>query len=195
MERVTRSTFSRAVDILSAAYVDNPTVIASVYRNTDRVRRRLFRLLCKEMVLRKALYITENQQGVAAYYIPSDQKPGIQIALIKLNILFTVTGLKNGISSLMRTKKISKRRKPLPCIYFWLLAVHPDFKGLEAIQDIRDTVFRTSKEKALPILAETPLPRTKLLYERYGFSTYDKLQFQDGLIIWLMERDSTVRQK
>src|SRR5690606_27590396 len=123
MRLVDKSTFPLAIEVLARAYHSNPSVLQTIPSQKPRKIRKLFNLLGKEMHVRKALYITNDLQGVAAYYKPKNQKFSIRIILIKIKLLITVTGLKQGVAAIKRSNKVKRLRTKEDCIYFWLLAV------------------------------------------------------------------------
>lgn len=194
MKKAKRSDLNRITEILSNAYVGNPSVERVMRAPSERNRSKLMRLLAVEMLMRDALYITSNANGVGAVYEMPEQSLGLKGFMHDLKIMIQVTGLRRGVWALKRRKTILNHRHKEKCLYFWILAVDPESSGIETIQEIRDFIFEMSSERNLPIYAETPMKRTKVLYERYGFETYNKIQFDDNYTLWLMRRHPSLQK-
>ena len=174
------------VDLLVRAYQDNPTLlrIVGTHKGSTRRMRILFRVSVADAMKINSVHITDNGHGIAVIY-PIADKPGSLWSQLKL--VFSVSGLSRGIKALKREKLIKQIRPKGDYLHFWILAVDPLVKGIETVQEMRDFAFNLSARTKQTIYAETPMKRTKMLYERYGFTTYD--QWEDGdYTVWFLKR-------
>ncbi len=174
-------------DLLARAYDNNPTIEVLFSRGSDyEGRMKLFSILLPELIKIRSVYYDESRKGIAVIYNSKKKKP-FTIHLSTQLKLFSFLGFGVSKKALSNRKKVDLNRKAGEHLYFWMLAIDPNNKGLEPIQAIRDFSFSLSAKKRLPIYAETPLPRTKALYQRYGFRCYKELDLPAGKL-WMMER-------
>lgn len=189
MRAALKNDLENVLNVLVNANHDNPSVLRLFKSKPNNVElKRLFGLLISPLIIAGHVYITDNNLGVAVIY-PNDYRPSLTAKLNKLRIALGVSGLKSSLSVLKTQKKIDQRREDCPHLYFWMLAVDPSNKGLNTIIEIRDFSFSISKKTGLPILAETPMKRTKRLYERYGFNHYNSVVDENGLKFYLLKRN------
>ena len=177
--------------LLVRAYKHNPTVVRVVGEHAGFEKRaeRLFRYTLRDMVKQQAAYITNNGTGIAVLYPILEKKSSLWT---QLQVVLRASGFKRGLAAMQREKIIRSIRPKGNYLHFWMLAVDPEQKGIASVQEMRDFAFELSASEQLPIYAETPLPRTKALYERYGFVTYNK--WQDGeYTVWFLKRIPAVK--
>lgn len=178
-------------NLLSRAYIDNPTVdLLFSSTPSEKEKQTLFNHLIEEQILLERVYLTDNGLGVAVYHRSQFAiKKWVKSTLLRLRVVIRVSGVKRGIAAMRRQKKVAARRKQNPHIFFWILAVDPENRGLGTIIEIRDHIFELSRKYQIPVYAETPLERTKNLYVRYGFQVYDEVNFKEGYTIYMLERN------
>jgi hypothetical protein len=71
-----------------------------------------------------------------------------------------------------------------------MIAVNPEWKGLETIIELRDFSYELSDQKGLPIFAEATEKKTKVTYERYGFKVFDEWKVEaENIHLWFLRRD------
>ncbi len=187
MLEATKQDISWIADLLARAYDNNPTIESLFAKGSDYEKRfRLFSLMLPELISIRSVYYDESKKGVAVIYESGQKKP-FGIKLKTKARLVSFLGVDLSRKALKVRRRIDKHRKQRPHLYFWILAIDPNNKGLEPIQAIRDFSFSLSAKQRLPIYAETPLPRTKALYQRYGFRCYKELDLPAGKL-WMMER-------
>lgn len=191
MRQATIEDIEHISKLLSRAYINNPTVdLLFKSAPTEKEKQSLFNHLIEEQILLERVYLTDNGLGVAVYHRSQFAvKKWVKSTLLRLRVVLGVSGIKRGIAAMRRQKKVAARRKNNPHIFFWILAVDPDNRGLETIIEIRDHIFELSRKYQIPVYAETPLERTKNLYVRYGFQVYDEVNFKEGYTIYMLERN------
>lgn len=189
MKKATKKDLLKVADILSRAYSNNPTVDSLFAKKPNQAKRNsLFSLLMLEQIALDRVYLTDNELGVAVFHDTRIAKSAPLVsAYVKLKILFGLTGLKNGLATLKRQKKIAGKRLKIPHYFFWMLAVDPENKDMDTVFEMRDYIFDLSRKNNISVLAETPFERTKRIYMRYGFAEYDKITFSDDYCINLLE--------
>jgi len=183
---------SQVSELLAKAYLYNPA-LNKMFGGTASVDdlKRLFSVLLPPLIKHEAVFISDNGLGVGVMTHDHILKY-FSIKLARLRVLLTVVGLKNGLNYLKQQRVIDAQRLKENHLYFWMLAVHPNNNGLDAIVSIREWAFKTADRYQLPILAETPLKRTKDLYVRYGFNVYNQTNFDNGLSFWLLKRPANL---
>jgi hypothetical protein len=175
MKVATKQDRERAVDILTRAYVDVPGVLAIV-KETGDVRKRV-KALCEycfdTMQPIGGVYITTCNNGVAMVYQTKDKKFRWGGLIDQIVLIFKAVGISRALKIMKRDKIIQQKRPKENILYFWMLAVDPEVRGIQAMKEIRDEIYELSEKLNMPIYAETTVDRNKVMYERYGFETYD----------------------
>lgn len=104
-----------------------------------------------------------------------------------------VTGIKKGLAALKVQQKIkASYPKDTDYLYCWFLGVVPDERGVTdkmLAYKMKDRFFEISKQKKLPIYAETRTKRIAIAYMRYGFKLQDKWQHPNGGEMFFLRYD------
>lgn len=189
MRRARINDLEIVLKVLVNANQDNPSVLRLFKSKPKQDElKKLFGLLIQPLITVGHVYITDNELGVAVLY-PDSYRPSFKAKMNKIKIALRVSGIKRSLSVIKTQKKIDRRREACSHLYFWMLAVDPSNKGLDTIIEIRDFSFSMSERTGLPILAETPMKRTKRLYERYGFNHYNSVVDANELKFYLLKRN------
>jgi len=176
-------------DIFIHTFSSNPGINWMLKKGGNHARKiqRLASYAFMKSYLRKGIYLTSNEKGVAFCY-KFNQKV---FSLVELfyELRFALTSI-----PLLRLHEVLRReayrRKMRPdtgdYLYFWFLGVMPG--GGNAAFEIRDDIFEIAREENLPIYLETAMERVKTGYERYGCETYHFWEEKEkGIRFWFLK--------
>jgi len=176
-------------DIIAFTFTANPGVNWMLRKggNHERKIRRLASYAFIKSFVRKGVYISQNEKGVALCY-----KFNIKVfSLVELfhQLRFALTSISPyRFSAILKREAYRNSQRPGSgeYLYFWFLGVMPG--GGNAVFEIRDEIFRISREENLPIYLETAMDRVRIGYERYGFETFHYWENKDEDIkFWFMK--------
>lgn len=192
MNQISSNQYQIALGVLTHAFANNPGALW-VIKNDHKIQQRL-RVLC-DFCLRVSMekngaYITSDLKGVALlFHSKAKQKPWNWL-IQYLRLGQYCIGWDRAWSMIQRESQIVSRRPQSEYLYFWMLGVEDHTYGLNTIIEIRDFVFKLSKDRQLPIYAETTMQKTLALYIRYGFQVYDEWDTgKDGVKVYFIRRD------
>jgi len=182
-----------ALSVLKKAFGNNPGVISIIKKpknNSDKDER--IEALCSfclnVSIDKQGAFISSDNKGVALIF-ESNKKLGLRSFFINyFNFGQRCVGWLGAIGAVKRERQIRKRRPAQKHLYFWMLAVEDRTYGLDTIKEIRDFVFKISREKELDIYAETTVKGMLSLYLRYGFEIYDEWTAKDGVKRYFIKR-------
>lgn len=155
----------------------------------DAKKDQRFYLLAKYMVDKatrhNALLVTDDLNGISILFDSEEMKePFIQELQDDLHLALNVTGIKKGLTALKHQIYIKKQRpKNEHHLYCWFWGIMPEARGSDNDKTpyvMKDWMFAISKEKQLPIYAETRLRRVNVAYRRYGFKVMNEWQHPSG---------------
>jgi hypothetical protein len=80
------------------------------------------------------------------------------------------------IGAFYRFRKRVKAFMPTePHLLFMLLVSEEERNGMSLVIELRDELFKLSAVMQLPVYAQTSSPRTRQLFESFGFTTYGRV--------------------
>lgn len=192
MNEISTKQHQKALTILSRAFTDNPGVLW-VIKNDHKIPQRLLALcdFCLCVAREKnGAYITSDEKGVALLFGSNEKQNPINWLVNYIRLGQYCIGWSRAWSMIQREREIVRRRTKTAHLYFWMLGIEDHTFGLNTIIEIRDFVFALSKERKLPIYAETTMEKTLILYKRYGFKVYDEWKTgKDGVTVYFIRRD------
>ena len=131
-----------------------------------------------------AILFEENTGQKETFW--SELKADIKLAL-------KVTGIAKGLKALKIQGYVKNQRpKDEPHLYCWFWGIMPESRGIQGKKityTMKDEIFRISKEKNLPVFAETRIRKVKVAYVRYGFKIFNEWQHPSGDTMWFMRYD------
>lgn len=177
MRKATKSDKKLVIDILSNTFCDMPGVTWMLRKCENRKKQicHLAEFAFVKSLARDGVYISDNEQGVALCYKFNKKVNTFKETLYELKYAFTSLNFKL-IPKLLKVEKLRKEKRPDSgeYLYFWFFGVKKG--GGNAGYEIKNGIFNISKELNIPIYAETSLRQNKIVYERYGFETFDVFQ-------------------
>ena len=190
MIQATKKDQQDAVRIITDTFDKNPSVNIVIGEGGNR-KKKIARLGAYAFVKaynRGGAYLSNNRKGVALCF--ESERGGTNLNEIWSEVRFAFSiPIKKVFQTLKREKYIKQHRYAKPHLYFWFLGVQKG--GEQAVYELKDHLFKLSKEKALPILLETSVPRMRKAYERYGFEVYHTWDDSGGgKQLWFMKRDA-----
>jgi len=165
----------------------------------DKRKDKRFRSLAEHMInkaiKRDALLVSDDLTGIAILFEENTGQKESFWSEIKadLNLALHVTGLTKGLKAL-KTQDYVKNQRPKeePHLYCWFWGIMPESRGTGGKRipyTMKDEIFRMSKEKNLPVYAETRLRKVMIAYVRYGFKIFNEWQHPNGGTMWFMRYD------
>lgn len=136
--------------------------------------RLFFRTSVKHARHQNGAYISNNEQGVAFIWCNKNPEKRSPISFLQSLFIFPLRKL----FKITRFQKQVKRLLPKePHLYFQFLALGESSNSIATLLDLRDNTFSLADSMHMPIYAQTANEKTKKIYERYGFNTYEELKF------------------
>ncbi len=153
----------------------------------------LARYMVEKAIRKDALIHDEDFGSIAiVFHKKTDEKENVLLHLWEdLKLAYFVTGLTKGLKALKTQRKIkSKYPKYDEYLYCWFLGVLPNERGLtdkKLAYQMKDRILAISKEKKLPLIAETRTKRIAIAYVRYGFKIIEKWRHPNGGDMYFLE--------
>jgi hypothetical protein len=191
MEAITQNTKELALNVLYQSFKDVPGALWVVKK--DQYIQQRIEALCRfclnTSMLKDGAYISSDLNGVALLFDSRKKLKVIPWLMSYIRLGNECIGWNRAISIIRREYTIQKKRPKTPYLYFWMIAVNENKFGLETIIELRDFAYHLSRQKKLPIYAETTSLRNKNLYLRYGFEVYHTwVVAKQKLTIWFLRR-------
>ncbi len=181
-----------AVRIITESFQDNPSVVNVLKPGGDQTKKLdvLAKYAYDTSVSRNGVYFSSDGEGVAFCYRYNFKNEGINDYLNQVKLVLGAIGINRLLEVMKRDNYIkSIRPKDGDFLYFWFFGVSNQGRGGHAAWEIKETIFRISEEKKLPIYLETSVPQNKRIYKRYGFETYHEWSQAKGKKpLWFMRR-------
>ncbi len=192
MEAIDHSTENRALDVLVTAFRNIPGVLRVIKKDKHLTER--LRVLCRFCVRisidKQGAFITSDRKGVALLFSSNARQPLLRLLKAYFIISSYCIGWNRAWNIFKRERVIRSRRPGSEHLYFWMLGVEDNSKGLNTIIEMRDFAFKRSRELQLPIIAETTCEKNLVLYKRYGFKVYDRWKAPgQNICVWFILRE------
>lgn len=163
-----------SIDILQRAFRNIPGILWIVKKD-KKIEKRIKHLcsFCFDTALAaNGVHITSDNKGVGLMYRMKDKKFRLYDFVLYLKLVFQVIGVSRLDEIIIRERYIKTHRLKGDYLYFWMVAVDPNSKGIEPMKEMTYWSIDKSKELNIPILAETSVEQNRRVYERYGYKVY-----------------------
>jgi hypothetical protein len=192
MKKAIKSDKNKVKKIICESFNSNPH-INYIIKNDGKRKNRMDALAQYAFnigIRRNGVYLTDDEQGVAIVFRSSQFKKSLYEYWLQFCLVFKVF-------SVQRTNKICKleslvkrnRENRGEYLYVWFLGVRNNALGTNDARELMKYVFNMSQELNLPLYSETTIERNNLVYKRFGFEDYNKLNTGMGnLIFYYMKR-------
>ena len=187
----------KIISNLTSLLKETPTSLEII--KDDKHKEKRFRYLAEHMInraiKRDALIVSEDLTGIAILFEENTGQKESFWSEIKADIklALNVTGLSKGLKALKTQTYVKKQRpKNKPHLYCWFWGIMPESRGGEGKKipyAMKDEIFRISKEKNLPVYAETRTRKVFVAYKWYGFEVTNEWQHPSGGTMWFMKYD------
>lgn len=192
MQSINPENITKAEKVLYNAFIEVPGFLW-ILKKDKHIKLRIQHLIsyCLEVSIQKnGAYISEDKQGVALLFESVKKQRWYNFLKGYFFLGQNCIGWDRAWHIYKREKEIQARKPKINHLYFWMLAVNQSENGNSTIIEIRDFCFALSKEKKLPILAETTVKKNLIIYKRYGFEIYDSWYIkQEDITVWFLKRD------
>jgi hypothetical protein len=191
MRRATRDDRELVVDILSRQFSIVPGTVWMLRKGRylkDHVRT-LMVLIFEKAFVKKGIYISSNQQGIALCFKYNQKVFSFRVLGLKFWFLLTAMRWRK-LHKLVKIERYKEQQRPKSgeYFYFWFFAA---LKGRKSAGfELKNEIFKMVKEKQLPIFAETSIRRNKSVFERYGFRTFHYWEDKsENIQYWFLRYD------
>ena len=177
----------RVISIFQEAFKDNPHILFLL--GTRRLKQKIAIMtkhVVKVALKRGGLYLSEDRQGVLIVFdaalLPLSFTEKLQQYWMALRCFQL-----HQLRTIARTEKLATlRRVQQPGdLYVWFYAVSEEGLGGKTARSLLSDLFDLARQKNAAILAETSIARNMVIYKRYGFETYDQVQFETFPIFYM----------
>lgn len=163
----------------------------------DKHKEKRFRYLAKHMINkaieRNALIVSEDYNGIAILFeeIPNQNVNAWKEIITDLKLAINVTGIKKGLRALKIQNYVKKQRpKNKRHLYCWFWGIMPEARDVDNTKtayNMKNQFLEISKQKGLPIYAETRIKKVYIAYRRYKFECFNKWQHPSGDTMYFMK--------
>ncbi|QTY27188.1 hypothetical protein [Flavobacterium sp. CS20] len=163
----------------------------------DKHKEKRFRYLAKHMVdkaiERDALIVSEDYNGIAILF---EEDPNRKVSFWKelmtdIKLALKVTGIKKGLKALKIQGYVKKQSpKDKNHLYCWFWGIMPEARDVDKTKtayNMKNQFMELSKQKKLPIYAETRIKRVYIAYRRYKFDCFHQWQHPSGDTMYFMK--------
>ena len=167
----------------------------------DKHKDKRFWYLAEHMVNkaieRDALIVSEDYNGIAILFEedPNKKSNFWKEMITDLKLALNVTGIKKGLKALKTQGYVKNQRpKDQEHLYCWFWGIMPEARNVDTTKtayNMKNQFMALSKEKKLPIYAETRIKRVYIAYRRYKFECFNKWQHPSGDTMYFMKYDPT----
>lgn len=181
MRRATPYDRKRAVSILANAFKENPGVLW-VVKNDSKMDDRIVALCeyCYDTAFEiNGVFISNDFNGVSLIFPMENKKFSWRTPILYFKLAVNALGIFRIGEVIRRELYLSKHRPKHNFLYFWMVAVDPNCKGIDTMQEMTYWAAAYSKHLNLPLVAETTLEKNKKVYERYGYEEYHRWNVSD----------------
>jgi ribosomal protein S18 acetylase RimI-like enzyme len=186
---------SRAVEVLTAAFLEDPLYRALIPGAEDR--RRSLQSLWSALITTSNRYgvvdSTPDIAGVACWLAPGKADLGpwpmlrTGLALPRAMLQFPADSRKKFLEMVSATDRIRRQHMPHPHWYLWALAVDPARQGRGIGGALLSATLQRADAGALPCYLETETESNVAFYTRRGFEVVHAGEIV-GLRLWSMVR-------
>jgi hypothetical protein len=185
MKVAQKSDKSWIVDLLTEVYRDNPTVLYAANYKAKNIQK-VFEFSFDEFFSINGVFYHPNKKAVLFI------NPGVanrNSSLFKqLKFMLSVSGIRNGLKLKRRRKIMLNERSKEPFIHIGVFGISNHAERFKTALDIKNFVFNMAREKKLDVYLETPLEKTRKVYEYYGFECFSEYYLEEAKHPWYFMR-------
>lgn len=177
------------VNILSKSFDDNKSVNYIVKQDGKRAERlkKLMEYSFDDCHLFGDVFLTEDKKVCALIVMPDKKKTTLKSISLDAKLALSCIGLSNLKKAMAREAAINKLHPKSPMYYLWFIGVDPSDQNKGIGTKLLKEVIAEGNSKQRPIYLETSTLKNIPWYEKFGFKTYNKLDF--GYELFCMKRD------
>ncbi len=163
----------------------------------DKHKQKRFRYLAKHMIdkaiKRDALIVSDDYDGIAILFEedPSMKSNFWEELISDLKLAINVTGIRKGLKALKIQNYVKNQRpKDKKHLYCWFWGIMPEGRNVDSTKtayNMKNEFMAISKEKNLPIYAETRIKKVYIVYRRYKFDCFHKWKHPSGDTMYFMK--------
>ncbi|MBI1223279.1 MAG: hypothetical protein GC180_11795 [Bacteroidetes bacterium] len=174
--------------ILADCYLHAPNITWFMEKNRKKACF-FFSMVLQEAMLKKGAYLSEDRKGVLLLYPQGKSIFHPCLLLRKLMLVLFYLGPKKSVQ-LIKTQQIQAVQRPKTGLYGMALAILPHENLWKTQLEIKRKMNQIQLESGLSIYLETTNERYAILYEKLGFSIYQKIAHPyANLSVWFMKKD------
>lgn len=173
----TRADKGRVIDILTAAFWDDPQILWFSGDGPDKETkiRAMMAFAFEERFPAGDVFISKDENAAAIW--KRDFRSRYSFPLFGEYLRFLRTYDFSDIRDITRLDKEISKRYPIddPYYYLWILGVHPDHQGKGLSKKMVVPVLEEAEAQNIPVYLETSKSRNIRIYEKRGFGQYDEM--------------------
>ena len=165
-------------EIFKQAFVSNPHMRFLLgEKHWDRKILLLASYVVDIALSRNGLYLSADRQGVLIVFDGAQFELNAKEKRKQLWMALRCFELRH-IFQIMRMEKKIKSKRVLGAgdLYVWFYAVSNLGLGGKTARGLLQDLFHLANKQQAAIVAETSIARNRIIYERYGFETYNQIQ-------------------
>lgn len=189
MKRATITDKDQVVDILSSSFQDNKSVNYIILQDRDRSRRIRSLMEYSFDVCHRFgdIFLSDDHKACALIVLPDKKKTTLSSVLLDVKLIFFATGIGNAVRAMKREAEIKKNHPQGLLYYLWFIGVDPKEQGKGIGSALLQEVIANGLSENRTICLETSTLKNISWYEKFGFSTYQELDF--GYKLFCMKRE------
>lgn len=140
------------------------------------------------------VFISNNGKGVAICFDPLKNHKLIRFWWLQIKLIFTTLNLWRLPTIIRHNKAVeAKRQNKAGQLYFWFFAADPRELPKISAPELTREIFHMADVSQKNIYCETTLVKNKVVYERFGFETYDTwFNSENGITVYFLRRSPRV---
>jgi ribosomal protein S18 acetylase RimI-like enzyme len=189
--RATEIDLERLTGILVRAFDEDPLInwLVQAERREDGFRR-LFSEVMRFGLRAGEVLTTEAREGTAIWFAPGRYRMGWVGILGLLPQVARAFGPLSMLSKVLAVNEVGQRHPREPHWYLFTFGVDPAHQGKGVGGALLRHALRKVDAERAPAYLETAVERNLGLYQRFGFSTVEKVQVpRGGPPVWCMWRE------
>lgn len=169
------------VKLLMDVYKENPTVLYAANNKKENISK-VFEFSFEEYFSVKGVFFHPNKKAVL-FINPGDAN--LKSSQFKqLKFMLSVSGVRNGLKLRRRRKTMLNEHPKEPFIHIGVFGISNHAERFKTALEIKNFVFDMARRKKLDLYLETPLEKTKRVYEYYGFECFKEYYLEEAKHPW-----------
>lgn len=183
MKKANYSDKHLVADLLTRSFDSNPSVNYIIKQDNKRTER-IYKLMEYSFEICYSfggIYLSADNKACALTLLPDSKKITFKTLWLDVQLAFSVIGLGRIRKILAREKEITKVYPKEQIYYLWFLGVEPGYQRKGIGSALLQEIIEESRLLRRPVYLETSLPENVLFYEKYNFTVYQQLTFNQVL--------------